>query len=160
MIRPAWLVLLALAACGGPPPPPAAPSAATRVTAGPAVCRVGPDGGRPVADRGIGGTGAPNVQTADRGIGGTGIIGVITGFASVCVAGEEVALPPNLPATIDGQPGSVDDLRAGQVIAMQAAGPADSLLAREIVVRHVVIGPVQSTGDRGAGGRRPASGRG
>jgi hypothetical protein len=87
------------------------------------------------------------VQTADRGIGGTGIIGVITGFASVCVAGEEVALPANLPATTDGHPSSVDDLRAGQVVAMQAAGPAEALLAREIVVRHVVIGPVQSTGD-------------
>ena len=145
MIRPTWLVLLALAACGGPALPP--PLVATPVAAGPAVCRVGPDGGRPIADRGIGGTGAPTGQTADRGIGGTGIIGVITGFASVCVAGEEVAFPADLAATIDGKPGSVDDLRAGQVIAMQAAGPAESLLAREIVVRHVVIGPVQSNGD-------------
>ena len=137
--------LLALAACAGPAArlPPVTAAAGSD----PAVCRVGPDGARPVADRGIGGTGAPAVQTADRGIGGTGIIGVITGFASVCVAGEEVALPASLPAQIDGQPGSLDDLRAGQVVALQAAGPAGSLLAREIVVRHVVIGPVQATGN-------------
>ena len=41
----------------------------------------------------------------------------------------------------------MDDLRAGQVVAVQAAGPAESLLAREVVVRHVVIGLVQGAGD-------------
>ena len=141
MTRAAWLCLLALAACSGPTAPPL-PVAATGSS--PAVCRIGPGGGRPVADRGIGGTGAPTVQTADRGIGGTGIIGVITGFASVCVAGEEVALPASLPALLDGKPGTLDDLRAGQVVAVQAAGPANALRAEEIAVRHVVIGPVQA----------------
>ena len=144
--RAAWFGLLALAACATPPSPASSPVAAT-VPASPAVCRVGPDGTRPLADRGIGGTGSPAVQTADRGIGGTGIIGVITGFASVCVAGEEVALPASLAAQIDGKPGTLDDLRAGQVVAVQAAGPAGSLLAREIAVRHVVIGPVQAVGN-------------
>ncbi len=163
MRRAAWLSLLALAACSGPAtPPPAAVSADS-----PAACRVGPGGGRPVADRGIGGTGAPAaqtadrggsavetadrggsaVETADRGIGGTGIIGVITGFASVCVAGEEVALPDGLPASIDGRPATLDDLRAGQVVAVHAAGPPRALLAREIAVRHAVIGPVQARVD-------------
>ncbi len=141
MTRAAWLGLLALASCARP----VAPVATVPVPAtNPAVCRVGPDGARPVADRGIGGTGAPTVQTADRGIGGTGIIGVITGFASVCVAGEEVGLPPDLPAQIDGRPGTLDDLRAGQVVAVQAGGPGGALLAREVVVRHAVIGPVQA----------------
>ena len=142
MRLPAWPALLALAACA----PPAAP-VAVAPAASPAVCRIGPDGGRPVADRGIGGTGAPAVQTADRGIGGTGIIGVITGFASVCVAGEEVALPSGLPARIDATAGTLDDLRAGQVVALRATGPGGELSAREIVVRHVVIGPVQASGD-------------
>ena len=146
MRHAAWLSLLALAACTGPVARPPAPPASAAANV-PAVCRVGPDGARPVADRGIGGTGAPAVQSADRGIGGTGIIGVITGFASVCVAGEEVALPAGVPAQVDGKPASLDDLRAGQVVALQAAGPAGSLLAREIVVRHVVIGPVQAARD-------------
>ena len=136
----AWLTLVALASCASPGPAPLATSAP------PKACRIGPDGGRPLADRGIGGTGAPLVQTADRGIGGTGIIGVITGFASVCVAGEEVALPEGVPLRIDEMPASLDELRAGQVAAMQAAGPAAALQAQQISVRHAAIGPVQAVG--------------
>ncbi len=146
MTRHAWLMLLALAACAPRPVPPAPVAAAPPAAATPSVCRVGPDGARPVADRGIGGTGAPAVQVADRGIGGTGIIGVITGFASVCVAGEEVALPDSVPARVDGQPASLDDLRAGQVVTLAATGPAGALQAQSIAVRHVVIGPVQASG--------------
>jgi hypothetical protein len=142
MMRAVWLtVLVALAACA-PKPPPVASVAAPQ----PAVCRIGPDGARPVADRGIGGTGAPAVQVADRGIGGTGIIGVITGFASLCLAGQEVALPPDVPALIDGQPGHLDDLRAGQLVALEARGEPGALQALQIMVQHAVIGPVEATG--------------
>ncbi len=142
MTRSAWLtVLLALAACSPKPPP-----VANAAVAPPSVCRIGPDGARPMADRGIGGTGAPTTQTTDRGIGGTGIIGVITGFASVCLAGQEVALPPDVPALIDGQPGRLDDLRAGQVVALEAGGAPGALQARHILVQHAVIGPVEAIG--------------
>lgn len=134
------LVLLAVTACSGPSRVAPAPAAE------PAVCRIGPDGGRPVADRGIGGTGAPATRLADRGIGGTGIIGVITGFASVCVAGEEVALPGNVSTRMDEDAAGLDDLRAGQVVALEAAGPPGALQAQRIVVRHAVIGPVDSVG--------------
>ena len=137
----AWFLLLALACCSRPAPSPPVSEAAA-----PAVCRIGPNGGRPVADRGIGGTGAPTIDTVDRGIGGTGIIGVITGFASVCVAGEEVSLPSDVSARIDEDPAQLDDLRAGQVVAIEAAGQSGALQARRIVVRHVVIGPVQAIG--------------
>src|SRR5579875_1068294 len=95
--RGAVLLAAALSACSprlaptAEQPSPARPS--------PAMCRVGPDGGPLVSDRGIGGTGAPvsgsavadrgiggtgaPTQFAERGLGGTGIIGVVTGFASV-----------------------------------------------------------------------------
>ncbi len=135
-----WLLVLVLAACA--PRAPQVPVANQPPATG--TCRVGPDGGRPIADRGIGGTGAPG-QMADRGIGGTGIIGVITGFASVCIAGEEVALPPAVTAEFDGVPGSLDDLRAGQLAALRASGPPDALQASHIDVRHVVVGQVQGT---------------
>ena len=78
------------------------------------VCRVGPDGG-PIADKGIGGTGGVAIadrgiggtggpQIADRGIGGTGIIAVISGFASLCLAGQEVALPADTPILLGSEP--------------------------------------------------------
>jgi hypothetical protein len=143
MTRWGWLVLpLALACCAPRPPENTAASTA------PASCRIGPDGARPVADRGIGGTGTPpgTPVVADRGIGGTGIIGVITGFASVCVAGEEVALPADVPAVIDGQPADLNDLRAGQLAALEAAGRPGALQAQRITVQHRVIGPVDATG--------------
>ena len=139
MRRLAWLLLAGLAGCSRPAPPPVAEPPS------PAVCRIGPDGARPVADRGIGGTGAI-VQSADRGIGGTGIIGVITGFASVCVAGEEVALPTGVTARMDEDPAQLNDLRAGQVVAIEAAGQDGALQARRVVVRHAVIGPIEATG--------------
>ena len=141
-----WLALLLLTAgcAGGPlPPRPTTPIAAA---AAPRVCRVGPDGGMPVADRGIGGTGIEaGPKLVDRGIGGTGqrtgIVGVITGFASVCVGGEEVQYAAGLPVTMDGKPAPLAQLRVGQVAVIEAAGP--SPVALSLVVRHEVSGPVQ-----------------
>ena len=62
------------------------------------------------------------------------------------MAGEEVALPSNVPTHIDEDPASLDDLRAGQVVAIEASGQGDALQARRIVVRHAVIGPIEATG--------------
>ena len=132
------------------------PALVTR-PATPALCQVGPDGGpvdavvRPgqtVAERGIGGTGAPGrlaTQVAERGIGGTGIIGVITGFGSVCVNGEEVALAASVPVSVDTASATPAVLRAGQLVALEAGGPdGGTLAARSVQVRHEVSGPVET----------------
>jgi hypothetical protein len=96
---------------------------------------------------------AAGVQTADRGIGGTGIIGVITGFASICVGGQEVGYDPALPVTQDGQPARAADLRAGQLALVEATGPDTGLVARSVRIRHEVVGPVQASAvDDGAAG--------
>ncbi len=128
------LVLAALAACAGSHarPPEVVTTVEADVVQPGSVCHVGPDGGpvggpAPVAERGIGGTGAPvsMVMTAgqtvvpaaagqaakgdamaDRGIGGTGIIGVVTGFASICVNGLEVQYDNTVPVDIDGHAGT------------------------------------------------------
>lgn len=93
---------------------------------------------QPLAGRpGIGGTGA-----AEGGIGGTGIVGVITGFASICVNGVEVFYDTNTPVSADGLPTSLSDLAVGQVVAVQAVGVGDQLSARRIAVMHMAVGPV------------------
>jgi hypothetical protein len=136
------------------------------------TCRFGPDG-EPVADttttaitpmladRGIGGTGAPQGrgQRADRGIGGTGIggtgiggtgiIGVITGFASICVNGVEVTYDKSASVDIDGSAGTAAALRAGQVVAIQARDATavplvGTIVAEKISVRRQVTGKIGS----------------
>ena len=139
--------LVALLASCTPAPRP--PTPAVGAAAAAPVCRVGPDDGPPVAERGIGGTGAPAIQLAERGIGGTGIIGVVTGFASICLAGREVALPAGVPIEIGGVPADPRALRAGQVAAIEASGDGGTLTARRIAVRYEVSGPVEFvTADR------------
>ena len=96
------------------------------------------------ADRGLGGTGGPESQAADRGIGGTGIVGIVTGFASVCVAGLEVALDPRVPVDIDGVAAGLEGLRAGQIVAIAAETRAGLPVAVRISVRHEVSGPVEA----------------
>lgn len=155
MTRLCLIALLALMSCS-----PVAPQ--TRAAgSGISACRVGQDGARPLpdppltrppltrlplADRGIGGTGGPAAPMADRGIGGTGIIGVITGFASLCVDGEEVALADHAAVEVDGASASLADLRAGQVVSLRASGRPGSLRTQAVAVRHLAIGPVAAVG--------------
>lgn len=146
--------LLLLVACAASVPPP--------MTTTPGLCRLGPDDGPPLADRGIGGTGSPIVvadrgiggtgaptRVADRGIGGTGIVAVITGFASICLGGVEVALDPAVPVTLDGQPIAASALRAGQLAIVDAGGSGGALTARSVEVRQEVSGPVEAVGTDG-----------
>jgi hypothetical protein len=144
--RALWLAGAATVAACTPAPRPTTPVLAVPVASTAPVCRVGADDGPLVAERGIGGTGAPATQIAERGIGGTGIIGVVTGFASICLAGHEVALPPDVPIEIGGAPSNQQALRAGQVAAVEAGGPADALYARRVTVRFEVEGPIESIG--------------
>jgi hypothetical protein len=143
-----WCLLIALviAACGHRVPASTSPTPAT-----PGMCQIGPDGGPAVADRGIGGTGIDDsaIQTADRGIGGTGIVGVVTGFSSVCVDGLEVSYGSTTTVSMAGSSATVDQLRAGQVVAIDATQSATGLRARNILVRHEVTGPVQSVSTDG-----------
>jgi hypothetical protein len=109
-------------------------------------------GGKPRPDEGgIGGTGArPAVPDDDDGIGGTGvsagadtgIIGTITGFASICVGDVEIHYDAASTVEIDGQPAGVADLAVGQVVEVIADGSGDQVRARQIVIRHLVAGPV------------------
>lgn len=134
MRRAALVAAALLASCA-----PTACDAPVAASDEPAPCRTGPDGGLP-----------GSVQRADRGIGGTGItstgiIGVVTGFASICLAGREVTLDDAVPVRVDGAPASAADLRAGQLAAVEAAaGSGTALRARNVAVRHELIGPIEA----------------
>jgi hypothetical protein len=69
---------------------------------------------------GIGGTG----QKLLKSIGGTGqklaIVGVVTGFASICVNGEEVHFEDSTSVTVNGAPSKTADLAVGQVVSITA----------------------------------------
>jgi hypothetical protein len=83
-------------------------------------------------------------QLTERGIGGTGIVGVITGFASVCVDGLEVAYDNSAKVDIDGTEGTPSALRAGQIVVIQAKGSTATPVAQTISVRRQVTGRIES----------------
>ena len=91
---------------------------------------------------GIGGTGRQ--ATNDGGIGGTGIIGIITGFASICVNGIEIHYDPDTPVSVDGQSSTTRALAAGQMVVVRAHGTGNELTAHRIAVVHAVVGPIDS----------------
>jgi hypothetical protein len=110
----------------------------------------------------LGGTGvsAGDLQTAERGLGGTGIVGVITGFASICINDVEVAYDTETPVFIDGRQATVDQLRAGQVVAIDSAGH-EELRARKVSIIYQVSGRIDAlpnSSDYGVSGQhiRPA----
>jgi hypothetical protein len=98
------------------------------------------------ADGGIGGTGA----RAEGGIGGTGIradadlglVGVITGFASICVNGVEVHYEAATPVTVNGEAASTQALALGQTVTVRALGSAVEARAHSISVLDAAAGPV------------------
>jgi hypothetical protein len=98
------------------------------------------------ADGGIGGTGV----TADGGIGGTGmradadlsLIGVVTGFGSICVNGVEVHYDASTPVTLDGEPSSPGALAIGHVVALRAFGNGVEARARAVDIYSAAVGRV------------------
>ncbi|HET6308085.1 MAG TPA: DUF5666 domain-containing protein [Rhodopila sp.] len=140
------LLLAALAGCASPAPEPDGDVAVLQPGM---ACRADPSGGPTLAERGIGGTGGPaRTQVAERGIGGTGIVGVVTGFASVCVDGLEVRLDRNVPVSVNGAVGNSGQLRVGQLVVIDAdappTGPHSVTQARSVAVRYEVSGPIEA----------------
>jgi hypothetical protein len=85
---------------------------------------------------GIGGTGMP---VAD---GTVGIVGVVSGFASVCVNGVEVHFDRATPVNENGDPSSADKLAVGQVVSIEAGNSPKGLQARNIAILNLLEGPI------------------
>ncbi|MFW5330546.1 DUF5666 domain-containing protein [Hydrogenophaga sp. ZJX-1] len=114
-----------------------------RVAQRPGVGGTGQVAGSP----GLGGTGAVAGAAGlshEGGLGGTGIVGVVTGFASICVNGVEVGYQPETPVQRDGAQAPLSDLAVGQWVALQASGQGAQLQARRIVVLDTAVGPLSS----------------
>ena len=86
------------------------------------------------------GTGAPIQRPG--GTGGTGIVGTITGFASICVNGQEVHYAKDVPVSENGAPASSAHLAIGQVVAVEAYGTQRGLQAGRIAILNVYEGPL------------------
>ena len=103
-----------------------------------AACEPGGMGGTGMrADGGIGGTGI-------RAEGDVGIIGVITGFGSICVNGIEVQYEPGTPVSAGGSPVPASALALGQLVAVRAVGSGLQARARDIQILDAVVGRAAS----------------
>ena len=99
-------------------------------------------GGTGVDGGGIGGTG----QRAEAEV---GVLGVVTGFASICVNGIEVHYDAKTPVSLNGEPSSASALGIGQVVSVRALGAGTQARAQSIDIVDAVVGrinAVESTG--------------
>jgi hypothetical protein len=93
-------------------------------------------------EEGIGGTGI-TASRGEGGIGGTGIVGEITGFGSIIVNGVHIDYEPEMELYNSQQtPLRADQLKIGQVVAVEADATAERYRARRITVKHPLVGPI------------------
>ena len=158
VLRPAvWLPLGSLVlwlACGlaaaqEPTAPPACHFVAPTPRSTAALSRIADAAADPNTDsgRGLGGSG---YTTEERGISGSGIVGVVTGFGSICVNGYEVELTDRSVITVENRPATAADIRLGHVVVVEALRSDDKLVAATVDVRLAAVGPIASIAEDGA----------
>lgn len=102
------------------------------------------------SDRGIGGSG---ITAEERGLGGSGmragIIGVVTGFGSICVNGYEIELDESSVVTVEGHPATPADVHLGQLVVVEAEPEGGQLRAASVDVRLAAMGPISSVSEDG-----------
>lgn len=109
--------------------------------------------GRATGGEGIGGSG--QLPEGGEGLGGSGrsargIIGIVTGFGSVCVNGIEVHYDRRTEVEQDGVRVSASKLAVGQLVRVEADEQGGRVQARKIGVRSAVIGPISALTSSGA----------
>ena len=80
----------------------------------------------------------------ESGIGGTGIVGIISGFGSICVNGLEIQYDSTTPVVEEGVSINVSQLALGQTVSILASSVTQNYYAKEIHVFHEVKGVVES----------------
>jgi hypothetical protein len=95
---------------------------------------------------GIGGTGDSVVEYAllpQDAEGDVGIMGVVTGFASICVNGEEVQYDSSTPIYDNGKSAKLADLAVGKTVMLKVSNVNGILHARAIGLFNAVSGPIK-----------------
>jgi hypothetical protein len=91
---------------------------------------------------GTGGTGRVGTGGSGQAV---GIVGTITGFASICIDGVEVSYTPTTTVSVNGLPGSLNNLAVGQVVTVSAAGDgSDSGIVSgvQVSILNAAAGPI------------------
>jgi hypothetical protein len=103
-------------------------------------------GGTGISEHGgIGGTGdsvSTNTLLPDNKNGGTTIIGVVTGFASICVGDVEVHYDAQTPVFDNGQSSKLASLAVGKTVMLKADLIGGRMQARAIGLFDAVSGPI------------------
>ena len=99
--------------------------------------------GRSADSEGMGGTGRSSPKSTPSSAQDLGFIGVIAGFASICVNGQEIHFNPATPIQIDGKSSDAAQLNLGQMVAVAAQSSAGEYYARSIAVFNTLVGPVE-----------------
>jgi hypothetical protein len=94
-------------------------------------------GGTGVDGGGIGGTG----QRAEAEV---GVLGVVTGFASICVNGIEVHYDANTLVSLNSEPAAASALGIGQVVSVRAVGAGTQARAQSIDIVDAVVGRINA----------------
>jgi hypothetical protein len=103
-------------------------------------------GGTGIYAQGGSGAGGTGLNTGDddmsgSGTGGTGILGLITGFGSVCVNGLKIEYDAATSIERNGMPAGVSDLAVGQVVRIHT-DPTRPLRAAHLTMESALAGPV------------------
>ncbi len=112
---------------------------------------VGGTGHMPGEGGGIGGTGA----ALAHGIGGTGarlvppgarigVVGVITGFGSICVNGLRLQYDSAARISENGREAAAPALAVGQFVSVEAERVGEALIARDIGIVQLLEGPLSA----------------
>ena len=91
-------------------------------------------------------TARPDVE---GGIGGTGIVGLLTDFGSLIVAGNYLRTDAQTRYTDGFGRLSKSDLQVGDSLTVEASGPSNALVARRVHVTHPVVGTITARSGNG-----------
>ena len=92
---------------------------------------------------GFGGTGDAISLLPQDALGGVAIIGVVTGFASICVNGEEVFYDKSTLVYDNGMAAKLSSLATGKMIMLKADKVNGQLRARSMGLFDAVAGPIE-----------------